>query len=62
MMTKADIERIYGNRDNVERLIDNAMNACKRSTSAWGKNFWFNTWKELCQKYGRTDLYNKHLH
>ena len=62
MMTKVDIERITGNKTNQERLIRNAMNACENSTTNWGKNYWFNVWKTLCQKFGRNDIYVKNLH
>lgn len=62
MITEIDLKRLYGTDKDKERLINNAMKACENSTSDWAKNFWFNTWKTLCQKYGRTDLYNKHLH
>lgn len=49
-------------KNNIERLINNAATACKNSTTNWSKDFWFNTFKTLCKKYDRPDLYNKHLH
>lgn len=62
MIHESDIQRLFGTDKDKERLIGNAMKACERSTTDWSKNFWFNTWKHLCQKFGRSDLYNKHLH
>jgi hypothetical protein len=59
MMTDIDLTRIL-NSKNVKK-IDNAMKACKRAQSEWGKNYWFTVWKTLCQKYGRMDLYRKDL-
>ena len=62
MITNDDIIRVMGDKKKIERLINNAVMACKNSTSDWAKNYWFGVWKELCHKYGRTDLYNKDLH
>jgi len=62
MMTENDLLRVMGNKNKIERLINNAVTACKNASSDWAKNYWFGVWKELCHKYGRTDLYNKHLH
>jgi hypothetical protein len=59
MLQKIDLERIL-NAKNVQK-IEKALKACKRSQSEWGKNYWFNVWKTLCQKYGRMDLYRKDL-
>jgi len=60
MMSEIDIQRILNNKD--VKLINNAMKACKNAETNWAKDFWFNVWKTLCQKYGRMDLYNKDLH
>ena len=60
MMTNIDLKRIL-NSDKV-RLIDNAKKACANSETNWAKNYWFNVWKTLCQKFGRMDLYHKDLH
>ena len=62
MMTREDIDRITNSDKKIERLITNAVKACENSTSDWAKDFWFNTFKTLCTKYNRTDLYNRHLH
>jgi len=60
MMTNIDLKRIL-NSDKV-KLIDNAKNACANAETNWAKNYWFNVWKTLCQKFGRMDLYHKDLH
>ena len=62
MMTNEDMIRLVGNKFKIEKLINNAVMACKNSTTEWSKDFWFNTFKTLCNKYDRPDLYNKHLH
>ena len=62
MMDTVDLERIMGNKLETERKINAVMLTCKNATSDWAKDYWFNVWKKLCQKYGRTDLYNAHLH
>ena len=62
MMTLNDIERITNTDKKIERLINNAVKACKGSTSDWAKDYWFGVFEKLCTKYKRTDLYNKHLH
>ena len=61
-MTLNDIERITNTKDKVEKLINNAVKACKRSKSDWAKNFWFGVFTKLCKKYNRQDLYNRNLH
>jgi hypothetical protein len=62
MMHTIDLKRIMGDTVQTEKKINAVMDTCKNSTTDWAKNFWFNVWKQLCTKYGRTDLYNKHLH
>tara|TARA_B100000925_G_C21702228_1_gene342856 strand:+ start:239 stop:475 length:237 start_codon:yes stop_codon:yes gene_type:complete len=62
MIADVDIERISGTIKQQERLINNAVEACKRSTTDWSKNFWFKTFQTLCKKFKRDDLYRKHLH
>jgi hypothetical protein len=62
MMTGIDIDRITDNKYKVERLINNAVKACKNSTTDWSKNFWHGVFTKLCRKYNRSDLYNKNLH
>ena len=62
MMTLEDINRITDTDTKIERLINNAVTACKGSTSDWAKNYWFGVFTKLCRKYKRMDLYRKHLH
>jgi len=62
MMTETDIYRLIGNKTKIENLINNAVKACKNSTSDWAKNYWFSVFEKLCKKYDRSDLYRKHLH
>ena len=62
MITENDIYRLLGDKIKIEKLINNAVTACKNSETDWSKQFWFNVFKKLCWKYDRTDLYNKHLH
>ena len=60
MMTETDIDRILNGKE--VKLIDNARKACANAETNWAKNYWFNVWKTLCQKFGRMDLYHKDLH
>ncbi len=62
MITKNDIDRITNNKFKIERLINNAVTACKRSQTNWSKDYWHGVFTKLCKKYNRNDLYNKHLH
>jgi len=62
MITEMDMQRLTGDKSKIERLINNAVSACKRSRTDWSKNFWFKTFHTLCKKYDRMDLYNKNLH
>ena len=62
MITIDDINRLYGGKETQERLINSAAKARSNAQSDWAKNFWFSVFSKLCKKFGRTDLYNKHLH
>ena len=62
MITESDLKRLYGVKETQERLINNAADTCKNSTSDWAKNFWFGVFTKLCRKFKRMDLYRKHLH
>ena len=44
------------------RRIKNAEDRCKKATSDWGKNFWYNTFKALCEKYDKMDYFRKAIH
>lgn len=62
MLTNDDIKRIMGDKIQIERKINTVMETCKNAKTDWAKNYWFNVWKQLCKKYGRSDLYNANLH
>ena len=42
----------------MKRII-NAEKACKDATSDWGKKYWYDTFKKLCEKYDRMAYFNK---
>ncbi len=44
------------------RRIKKAEEACKRSTTDWSKNYWFNVFSKLCKKYGEMDYFRKQIH
>ena len=44
------------------RRIKKAEEACKRSTTDWSKNYWFNVFQKLCKKYGEMDYFRKQIH
>ena len=47
-------------KDMIEvRRILNAERACKNATSDWGKKFWYNTFKKLCEKYDKMTYFNQ---
>ena len=41
------------------RRIRNAEDRCKKANTDWGKNFWYNTFKALCEKYDKMDYFRK---
>jgi hypothetical protein len=44
------------------RRISNAENRCKKSMTDWSKNYWFNVFKKLCEKYDAMDYFRKVIH
>ena len=44
------------------RRIKKAEEACKRSTTDWSKNYWFNVFQKLCKKYDEMDYFRKQIH
>ena len=44
------------------RRIKRAEEACKRSTTDWSKNYWFNVFQKLCKKYDEMDYFRKQIH
>ena len=61
MLTNEDITRIKLQGDTQIRRIKAAEEACKRSTTTWSKNFWYNTFKKLCRKYNKMDYFKKSI-
>ena len=64
MITNEDIKRLELpnlSPDEIRR-ITNTEKACKNATSNWGKNFWFNTFRILCEKYGAMNYFRKVIH
>ena len=41
------------------KKILNAERACKNATSDWGKKFWYNTFKKLCERYNKMSYFNQ---
>ena len=44
------------------RRIKRAEEACKRATTDWSKNYWFNVFKKLCEKYNQMEYFRKTIH
>ena len=42
-----------------DRRIKNAEKACRESTTDWAKDFWYNVFSKLCEKYDRMDYFRK---
>ena len=61
MITTDDIKRLQLPKllpDQIKRL-SNAKNACRNSTSNWAKEYWFNVFQKLCDKYDCMDYFRK---
>ena len=58
MMTSEDIKRIMPD-DLAMRRIKRAEKACREAQNDEWKNFWYNTFKKLCEKYGKMAYFNK---
>jgi len=48
--------RGIGEMLEIKRIL-NAENACKKSTTDWSKNFWYNVFRKLCVKYNKMYYY-----
>ena len=61
MMTLEDIKRMKLPHLTVEQIrrLTNAENSCKNSTTNWSKNYWYNVFQKLCEKYGAMDYFRK---
>jgi hypothetical protein len=44
------------------RRISNAEITCQNATTDWSKNYWFNVFKKLCEKYDCMSYFRKVLH
>lgn len=62
MITSEDLKRLMGDKTEIEEKLNKVMETCKNATSDWAKNYWYNVWYKLCEKYDRMDLYRKHQH
>ena len=49
MIMTDDINKLI-HPDLQMRRIKSAEDRCKKATNDWGKNFWYNTFKALCEK------------
>ena len=57
-MTSEDIKRIMPD-DLAMRRIKRAEKACREAQNNDWKKFWYNTFKKLCEKYGKMSYFNK---
>jgi hypothetical protein len=64
MMTIEDIKRMKLPNLTVNQIrrLTNAENSCKLAMTDWSKNYWFNVFKKLCEKYNCMDYFRKVLH
>jgi len=44
------------------RRISNAEITCKNATTEWSKDYWFNVFKKLCEKYNCMNYFRKAIH
>jgi len=64
MITLEDMKRLklpHLTVDQIRRLT-NAENTCKISTTDWSKNYWFEAFRKLCEKYGCMEYFRKVIH
>jgi len=64
MITLEDMKRLklpHLTVDQIRRLT-NAENTCKISTTDWSKNYWFEVFRKLCEKYGCMEYFRKVIH
>ena len=64
MITIDDIKRLdLPNLTPIQiRRISNAETTCKNATTDWAKDFWFNVFKKLCEKYNCMNYFRKAIH
>ena len=64
MMTTDDLKRLHLPKltnDQIRR-VSNAEKACRNSQTNWGKNYWFEVLRKLCEKYDCMDYFRKVVH
>jgi len=64
MMTSEDVKRMrFPNltQEQIHRLT-NAEVTCRNANSDWAKNFWFNVFQKLCEKYNCMDYFRRIIH
>jgi len=44
------------------RRISNAEKTCQNATTDWSKDYWFNVFKKLCEKYNCMSYFRKVIH
>ena len=57
-LTSEDIKRIIPDDVHMRR-IKRAEKACREARNDDWKNFWYNTFKNLCEKYDKMTYFNK---
>jgi len=64
MMTSEDMKRVHLPKLTTDQIrrISNAENACRDSQTDWGKNYWFEVLRKLCDKYNCMDYFRKVTH
>ena len=60
---KKDFKKVVNEINlDYEKLIRNANSALQNGKSDWSKNYWFNVFKKLCEKYDAMDYFRKVIH
>ena len=61
MMTLEDVKRMKLPNLNVIQVkrLTNAENTCRMSTSNCAKEYWYDVFKKLCEKYGCIEYFRK---
>ena len=64
MITTEDIKRMrLPNLTSSQiRRLSNAENSCKNALTNWSKDYWFNVFKKLCEKYNAMEYFRKVIH
>ena len=64
MITLEDVRRMKLPNLNVIQVkrLTNAENTCRNAKSDWAKNYWYNIFQKLCEKYDAMDYFRKVIH